>query len=326
MIFRVAIIAPLDAQMLDIFGPLDVFKEANRASCRDLSIQVDVLSAEADGRINDLGFYLSGRSTIQKAKPDYDLSLVVGASDQASRPDNEVLSEWLFRSEQNGYRIGSVCTGAFALGAAGLLDGREVTTHWADAAELARRYPAAVVSPDRIYCRDGKIYTSAGVTAGIDLALAIVEEVTTRQMAMLVAKQLVVFLKRPGGQSQFSSHLAAQISDQPRIRRVQEMIISDLKADHSHEELAARAYMSVRSLIREFRNTVGTTPRRFVERARFDEARRLIEEDMLSLDAIAHRAGLDSREKMRRVFIRIIGINPSEYRARFAQQSGERRN
>lgn len=320
MIFRIAIVAPRDAQMLDIFGPLDVFKEASRASQGKLEIRISVLSADEGDAINESGFRLSSYSSIHDADPDYDMTLVVGASDQSARPANNVLSQWLRESYARGQRIGSVCTGAFSLGDAGLLDGKEVTTHWADASELANRYPAAHVLPDRIYCRDDRIYTSAGVSAGIDLALAIVEEISSRQIAMNVAKQLVVFLKRPGGQSQFSAHLVAQMSEQPRIRRIQELILADLTADYCHKELAARAYMSIRSLLREFRNATGTTPRRFVEGARFDEARRLIEENALSLDAIAMRTGLGTREKMRRVFIRIIGVNPSDYRERFVDR------
>src|SRR6202044_1011357 len=173
---------------------------------------------------------------------------------------------------------GSVCTGAFFLGAAGLLDGLSATTHWQHASELAERFPAALIEPDRIYVEDGALWTSAGVTAGIDLALKLIEDDHSRELALAVARRLVVFLKRPGGQSQFSAHLAAQIATEGRIQAVQHWVLEHLSLDLKLMTLAGRAAMSVRNFTRVFQTETGNPPAEFVEMARVDAARRLLED------------------------------------------------
>jgi transcriptional regulator GlxA family with amidase domain len=210
-----------------------------------------------------------------------------------------------------------VCTGAFFLGAAGLLDGLNATTHWQHAAELAERFPAAKVVPDQIYVEDGSLYTSAGVTAGIDLALKLIEDDHGRDLALMVARRLVVFLKRPGGQSQFSAHLAAQITNEGRIQSVQHWILDHLSLDLTLTSLAGRAAMSVRNFTRVFQNETGITPADFVEMARVDSARRLLEESDTPLQRVASRCGFASPDTMRRAFLRRIGTGPSDYRERF---------
>jgi transcriptional regulator GlxA family with amidase domain len=191
------------------------------------------------------------------------------------------------------------------------------TTHWQHAAELAERFPAAKVVPDQIYVEDGNLYTSAGVTAGIDLALKLIEDDHGRELALMVARRLVVFLKRPGGQSQFSVHLAAQIATEGRIQAIQHWILDHLSLELNLNVLAARAAMSVRNFTRVFQSETGITPADFVEMARVDSARRLLEDTETPLQRVASRCGFTNPDVMRRAFVRRIGTGPSDYRDRF---------
>jgi transcriptional regulator GlxA family with amidase domain len=224
---------------------------------------------------------------------------------------------WLRRHAPRSRRHGSVCTGAFFLGAAGLLDGLNVTTHWRHAAEPAERFPAAKVTSDHIFVQDGSLWTSAGVTSGIDLALKLVEDDHGRDLALSVARRLVVFLKRPGGQSQFSAHLAAQIATEGRIQVVQHWILDHLPLELTAKTLASRAGMSLRNFERVFQREAGMTPADFVEVARVDSARRLLEDTDKPLQRVASISGFVNPDTMRRAFLRRIGISPSEYRERF---------
>ena len=210
-----------------------------------------------------------------------------------------------------------MCTGAFLLAEAGLLDHRRVTTHWGSCRRLARDYPGLQVDPDPIFVRDGEVYTSAGVTAGIDLCLALVEEDHGRDLALAVARQLVVFLKRPGGQAQFSSHLSTQLAERDALAEVQGWVADHLDDDLSVARLAARAAMSPRHFARVFRAETGVTPARFVEHARVEQARRRLEESSTGIEEIAHDCGFGTPETMRRAFLRSLWVGPSEYRQRF---------
>jgi transcriptional regulator GlxA family with amidase domain len=203
------------------------------------------------------------------------------------------------------------------LAAAGLLDGRRATTHWGWCDTLAESFPTVAVEPDRIFVRDGNVWTSAGVTAGIDLALAMVEEDLGREVALAVARRLVVFLKRPGGQSQFSAQLAGQLAERQPLGELQAWVADNLDDDLSVERLAERAAMSTRNFSRTFRREVGVTPARFVERARVEGARRLLEESSASVDEIAARCGFGTAETMRRTFLRSLHVTPTDYRRRF---------
>ncbi|MFJ6349167.1 GlxA family transcriptional regulator [Streptomyces sp. NPDC092046] len=213
-------------------------------------------------------------------------------------------------------RVASVCTGAFALAAAGLLDGRRATTHWEHAAELARRHPAVEVLPDAIHVRDGEVWSSAGVTAGIDLCLALLEEDRGAAAARAVARDLVVFLQRPGGQSQFSAVSRTPPTGHPVVRPLLDAVAADPAADHSAPVLARRAGVSVRHLARLFREQTGATPAAYVERVRV-EAARLLLEGGASVTGAAARSGLGSDESLRRAFARHFGVTPSAYLARF---------
>jgi transcriptional regulator GlxA family with amidase domain len=233
------------------------------------------------------------------------------------------LLAWLRDARRHANRCGSICTGAFVLAAAGLLDGRRATTHWAMAAELGRRYPQVQVDVDRIFVRDGRVYTSAGVTAGIDLALGMIEEDHGRTLALRVARSLVVYLKRPSGQSQFSNHLLAQFAASPPVRLAQEWALEHLTADLSVRTLAGRAHMSERSFRRAFAEETGETPRDFVERIRVDAARLLFEEAQLSAQAVATRCGFETVDNLRRAFVRRLGVTPQQYRQRFRLSDGD---
>ena len=214
-------------------------------------------------------------------------------------------------------RLGSVCSGAFVLAEAGLLDGRRATTHWSVCDALAQRYPRVRVDPDPIFIRDGRIYTSAGVTAGMDLALALVEEDHGREIALHVARELVLFLRRPGGQSQFSAQLALQTTDHQPLRELQAWIAEHPSADLSVATLAARVAMSPRNFARVFVRELGLTPARFVEQIRVEAARRRLEESAHGVDLIASECGFGSAESMRRSFVRTLRVPPSAYRSRF---------
>jgi transcriptional regulator GlxA family with amidase domain len=214
-------------------------------------------------------------------------------------------------------RLGSVCTGVFLLAAAGLLDGKRVTTHWECAARLRAEYPDLNIDSDQIFIRDGNLCTTAGVTAGMDLALALVEEDYGRDLALIVARYMVMFLKRPGGQSQFSAHLAAQMSGKTKIQQIQQYVLDNLATPLSVESLAEQAGMSLRNFTRVFRQEMDMTPTEFVDAARLDAARLLLEDSGKSLQQIATRCGFGNADGMRRAFVRNLGVGPGEYRLRF---------
>jgi len=213
--------------------------------------------------------------------------------------------------------VGGICTGVFLLAKAGLLDGRRAVTHWAFCDELARRYPTIKVDPDPIFLRDGRFYTTAGMTAGMDLALALVQDDLGRDVALATARLLVLFLKRPGGQSQFSAHLAAQLDGDGPIAELQRWILDHLDTDLTVEALAERVHMSPRNFARNFEREAGAPPGVFVEGARLDAARRALEDSEDQLETIAKRCGFTSAEILRRLFQRRLGVSPTSYRKRF---------
>lgn len=227
------------------------------------------------------------------------------------------LTDWLRTHGGGAGRLVSVCTGGLLLAEAGLLDGRRATTHWYACERMARDYPAVSVEPDPIYVRDGPVATSAGVTAGIDLALALVEEDHGRDVALTIARHLVVFLRRPGNQAQFSAQLAAQTARRDPLRDVQQWITEHPGENLGVERLAARARLSPRHFARAFQAETGVTPGRYVERVRVDHARRLLEESGEGIAQIARACGYGNPEALRRAFVRTLGQPPAEYRRRF---------
>jgi transcriptional regulator GlxA family with amidase domain len=316
---RVAILAFPRFQLLDVAGPADVFVEASRQLGKPFAYQVQLIGTEEGVLKSSGGLRLAVDATVATHRGRIDTLLVAGSPNIEDMASDAQLQGWLRRQSRTVRRYGSVCTGAFVLAATGLLDGKRVATHWNYTARLAAAYPRTCVEADAIYVKDGKLFTSAGVTAGMDLALAMVEEDHGRELALCVARELVMFLKRPGGQSQFSAHLAAQKSERSGVSKVQGYVLANLKDDLSVPVLASRAGMSERSFARIFRSETGTTPAEFVENARIDAARRLAEESDLPAKRLADTVGYASVDGFRRAFGRRLGVSLAEYRRRFAK-------
>ncbi len=308
-------------QVLDATGPLEVFSSAARlleeSGVGGGPAYRPVLVAPERGPVrSSSGIELVARGFSDVRGPVDTLLVAGGHGTQAALRDGRVTG-WLRRAAPRARRVGSVCSGAFFLAAAGLLDGRRVTTHWRACDQLAEAFPRVQVDPDPIFIRDGRIYTSAGVCAGIDLALALVEEDHGRELALAVARQLVVFLKRPGGQSQFSAQLEAQLAVREPLRELQTWIVEHPHADLSVDALARKVAMSPRHFARVFGREVGATPARFVERARVEAARRRLEESDDGVERIAADCGFGSAETLRRAFVRRLRVTPADYRLRF---------
>ncbi|ENZ9095884.1 MULTISPECIES: GlxA family transcriptional regulator [Enterobacteriaceae] len=315
---RITFLAFPRVQLLDVVGPADVFAEAARQLANPAAYRVEVIGTCKGMLKGSNGLKIGIDKTFETYKGKIDTLLVAGSPHIDEIALDPALQDWLRRQVKSVRRIGSVCSGAFLLAAAGLLDGRHVTTHWSSSAKLAKEHPQTHVHPDSIYIKDGNIYTSAGVTAGMDLALAMVEEDHGRKLALSVAREMVMFFKRPGGQSQFSAQLWAQTAERSVIREVQDYVVEHLKSDLSVPTLAARAGMSERNFARIFKTEVGLTPAEFVELARIDAARRVIEDTGVSLKRLANIVGYTNTDGFRRAFMRRIGVNPRDYRKRFS--------
>ncbi|OUL69810.1 GlxA family transcriptional regulator [Paraburkholderia hospita] len=314
---RIALLVFPGVQMLDLAGPMDVFTEANCqiGDPNAYALLTVAPTLETISASNGMRFFPD--ASIADTPSDIDTLLVAGSPRIYEYEENGELIAWLVGQSRYVRRLGSVCSGAFLLARAGLLTGRRATTHWNSAARLAKSYPNVRVEPDHIFVKDGPVYTSAGVTAGMDLALALVEEDHGRGVALRVARELVMFVKRPGGQSQYSLHLAAQVTERSPLRDIQESILNDLSAELSVEVLASRAGMSVRNFSRMFKRETGTTPGDFVEIARVQAARRMLEESDTPLKKVAYVCGFSDQNSLRRAFIRRLGVTPIEYRQRF---------
>ena len=310
------------AQMLDITGPVEVFARSARLLVEQglragPLYEVEVVAERGGPVKTSSGVEILAARPLAAVRGRLDTLLVAGGVGSRQALRSPVLLGFLRRMAPRVRRLASVCTGAFLLAEAGLLDGRRATTHWAYCDELAKRYPRVQVEPDPIFVRDGRIYTSAGVTAGMDLALGLVEEDLGRTLALEVARQLVLFLKRPGGQSQFSAQLAAQTAEREPLRDLQTWISDHPEADLGVERLARRVAMSPRHFARVFLREVGTTPAQFILRVRVEAARRRLEESRDAVESVAARCGFGSAEVMRRAFLRTLRVSPSAYRSRF---------
>lgn len=314
---RIEFLAFPDVQLLDVAGPLQVFASANEfvsAAGRPRPYE-PVVVADRPLVTASAGLGLATQTLPAPRRP-LDTLIVAGGYGVHPACENAALVRWIKARAKAARRIASVCSGAFLLATAGLLDGRRAVTHWGRCAEFARRFPAVRLEPDPIFIRDGNVWTSAGITAGIDLALAMVEEDLGRDIALAVARQLVVFLKRPGGQAQFSATLALQHGD-ARFERLHAWIADHLGRDLSVAALADRAGMSERSFVRHYRRATGRTPARAVEQLRLEAARRLLELGRPVKRVVAH-CGFGSEETMRRSFLRCLGTTPQNYRERFS--------
>ena len=316
---NIVLLAPQGVQSLDVVGPAEVFWEAARRLGNPDAYRVQVIGTSGEPIRGTGALRFLPDRTIQD--PDEPIDTLLVAGDPSFQALDPAVSQWLARRAPESRRFGSICTGVFLLAAAGLLDGKQVTTHWECADKLRHDYPGLNIDSDQIFIRDGKLSTAAGVTSGIDLALAMVEEDHGRDIALIVARYMVVFLKRPGGQSQFSAHLTAQIADKGPIQSITDHILSDLRSDLSVETLAGRANMSTRNFSRVFLRDIGVTPAEFVESARVDAARRLLQDSSMPLQRIADKCGFADLHSMRRVFRRSLGVGPTDYRATFQTSS-----
>jgi transcriptional regulator GlxA family with amidase domain len=315
---RVVIAVFPDVQTLDVTGPAEVFRAATLLKPPGYDV---IVAATEEGPLSTSTVSFMPDARLDECTGPIDTLMVAGGTGTRRAEEDELLIDWLREAAARSRRVTSVCTGAFLLARAGLLDGRRVTTHWASCADLAKRYPAVSVEPDPIFMRDGNVATSAGVTAGMDLALALVEEDLGREAALAAARWLVLFLKRPGGQAQFSAQLTAQTADRAPLRDLQAWIPDHLDEDLSVPALASRAQMSDRNFARAFRRETGMTPGAYVEAARVERARIALETGELTVEAIARQAGFGTVETMRRAFRRQVGVSPINYRDRFRRRA-----
>lgn len=314
----VAILAVPGVQLLDVSGPLDVFAEANAQASRPC-YSLAVIGTKRGPVQSSSGVRILPDATIDDVSGKrFDTLLIAGCPNAADTTPPASVLRWLRNSAPKARRFGSVCSGAFLLAAAGLLDGRRITTHWAVAHRLAAAFPTVQIEPDALHVRDGAVRTAAGVTAGLDLALALVEEDLGREVAKRVAAQLVMFFKRPGGQMQFSRKGASELTGRSALQELQRWVVAHPEADHAVAALADRMGLSPRHFARLFRSEMGVTPAAWVERVRIDAARGFLETARVPSKQVAALCGFSDTDTLRRAFLRQLGVTPAEYRKRHA--------
>ena len=318
----VCIVAMPGVQLLDVSGPLDVFAAANTHAGVE-AYQLHVVGSRPGPIRSSSGARLLPDLVMgDRMTERLDTLLVAGCPNAAEVSPEARILDWLRKVAPSVRRYGSVCSGAFFLAAAGLLEGRRVTTHWAVAERLAQAFPGVIVDADAIHVRDGKVRTAAGVTAGLDLALALVEEDLGRDVALRVAGQLVMFFKRPGGQLQFSRHGAAAPVGRSGLQEVQRWIAANPGLPHDIPSLADRMGLSTRHFTRLFTQEVGITPAAWVEQARVTAARALLESGEVAPKQVASQCGFANADTLRRTFARHVGVTPAEYRKRHSSPAG----
>lgn len=322
---HIVIIVPPMTSILDIAGPLEVFAKTIDY-IRDYSPEADVfyrthvLSVGSENMVvTSSGLAVMCEGGLETVNYTIDTVIVAGKGNpDAADPALYPLVNWLRVNAPGVRRICSICAGAYMLAEAGLLDGRRATTHWRNCDLMAKRYPAVKIENDPIYIKDGNIYTSAGISTGMDLSLALVEEDYGRDVAVNVARVLVLYLKRPGNQSQFSNVLMHQTVDHEPIRKIQEWIIDHLDEELTVEQLADKALMSPRNFARVFLRETGISPAKYVEKVRLETARRRLEETRLTIDEISSECGVGNADSLRRLFLRHLKTTPSDYRKSFS--------
>jgi transcriptional regulator GlxA family with amidase domain len=320
---KVAIVIFDGVQALDVAGPLDVFAEANTQLPDHQKYEVSLVGTRAGTVTCSNGMQLSVPFGFADLNTQWDLLLVAGGPQLPdTQPSSDFLT-WLQNQARGAARFGSVCNGAFVLAHAGLLDGKEVTTHWADAGRLAAEFPQVCVQPDKIFVRDGRLFTSAGVTAGIDLCLSLVAEDWGHELAVRVAKRLVVYIQREGGQSQYSPYIGAGKEDDPIIGKVHRYVTEHITDALSIEQLASAVSVSRRTFSRLFAKYAKVTPSAFVEQVRVDTARKLLEDTDSPLKTVAFKCGFHSATHMRTTFSRRLEVTPKQYRQRFRGDAGK---
>lgn len=297
-------------QILDLTGPHEVFQQAG-------PYRMEIVAARAGAVRSGGGLAVEPTATAGEYGGPIDTLVVVGGRGKIEACGDEALVGWIRQAAGRARRVASVCTGAFLLAAAGLLDGRRVVTHWSACELLAELYPAVIVDPDPLFVQDGNVWTSAGVTAGMDLALALVEEDLDAETARRIARTLVMFVQRPGGQAQFSAQLAVQRPVREPLRDLPAWIAAHPDADLTVPALARRTGMSERNFTRVFAAETGRTPAAYVEAARLEAARRLLETTGTTLDSIARSCGFGTVETLHRSFKRALDVTPGQYRRHF---------
>ena len=317
---RIALVCFPDCQSLDVTGPYEVFSAASRLAPAGQGSELCRLRPTPEPLRSESGLGLLPDGALADFRPGpkgLDTVIVCGGLGARRAVADALVLEQVRRLSRRARRTASVCTGAFVLAASGLLDGKRATTHWARCAKLARDYPKVRVEAAPIYIEDGAVWTSAGVTAGIDLALALVEADHGRKLASEVARWLVVFVRRAGGQAQFSAQLATQSAESAPMRELMSFIVERPEAALDVPSMAARVGMSVRHFSRSFRAQTGVSPASYVERVRVETARRLLETSPRNVEQVAEAAGFGTPEALRRAFARRVRLSPREYRARF---------
>ncbi len=315
---HVAIVVFPQAQVLDVAGPMEVLRAANLAAAKgggESSYATRIVAARAGAVQTSCGLEVVATHSFRDATPALDTLIVAGGVVDAAI-DDRALVRYVRDRATEARRVVAIGTGVFVLAVAGLLDGRRATTHWRACKDLARRFPLIEVDAEHLFVRDGKFHTSAGATAAIDQTLALVQEDLGREVAMEVAHRKVMFMHRSGEERQVSSHLAAQMVGHERVSRVVSWILANLSREIRNERVAEEAAMSPRTMHRLFLREVGMPPARFIERARVDLARRLLEESDLRVATVARRCGMGNEERLRRAFHRLVGMSPRSYQAR----------
>jgi transcriptional regulator GlxA family with amidase domain len=308
---RVVIVGPPPVQILDVTGPLEVFSNAP-----DYKVEIATPDGSCQLETNR-GFSLTGATPIRDVLGPIDTLVIAGGPGAESGVYDRVFLDWISDAAARSQRVASICTGAFLLAAAGLLNGRRAATHWSFCDRLAREFPKVIVCPDPIYLRDGSIYTSAGITTGIDLCLAMLEEDHGHRTALNVARQLVMYLVRPGGQAQYSHMLSRQAVTSEPLRELQVWMLEHLRDNLTVENLAERIGMSARHFSRVCLRETTMNPGQFVDRMRVEAAQQMIDSSSMGLKEIADACGFHSADSMRRTFLRVIGITAGEYTERF---------
>ncbi|MBD8122911.1 GlxA family transcriptional regulator [Pseudomonas lutea] len=304
-------------QLLDIAGPKDAFAQVKVLTAGECEYEMLTIGTTRSPLLSSSGLTVIPDRTIFDPCPEFDTVIMPGGLGIFDVYSDSALCDWLRAQGKRCRRIAAVCNGVFAFGAAGLIEGKSVTTHWMDAVHLGESFPSAFVDPDQIHVKDGSVYTTAGVTAGIDLSLLMIEEDFGKKLAIDVAKYLVVYLRRAGGQSQFSPLLDVQGDVDSQVEAVQNYLLANLHQTHCLTSLAARVHMSPRNLSRLFTKETGMPPMTFLADARIDAARRFLETTDQSIKEISHRCGFENPDGLRRVFVKRLAISPGEYRSRF---------
>jgi transcriptional regulator GlxA family with amidase domain len=318
---RVAILVYPGFQTLDAVGPLDVLSGLNdyldAVGGPAPRYAIDTVAIDPGPVTSESGLKVHVDKTLAEVAADLDTLVVAGGRGVEAAAADDRLVSWVDDRIPTTRRVCSVCSGTFVLAATGRLDGHTVTTHWARAEKLAADHPAVTVDAEPIHLHSGRFWTSAGVTAGIDLALALVEEDHGAEAAQTIARWLVMFLRRPGGQSQFAAPVWSGAAEAEPVRQAQDAVHADPGGDHTVEAMARRVGTSARHLTRLFRSETGSTPARYVEQIRIDAARRVLETTTSGVATVARSCGFGTAETMRRAFLRHVGVSPTDYRSRF---------